>query len=127
MIKELEAIIAEIESSTKSIDLASGIDLDMIPDESTLGSIYPNPSTNSTFIDYSVSGRESSLTHVRMRVYNGTGQVIRDLVDQSVAPGHYTVVWDGKYNDDRLASDGIYFIEFMANDILQVRKIVRIR
>ncbi len=127
MIEELEAIIAEIETGTKSVELTTGVDSEMVPDQSTLGSIYPNPFTNSTFINYAVSGRERALTHVRLRVYNGTGQVIRDLVNQAVLPGQYTVVWDGKYDDDRPASDGIYFIEFMVNDILQVRKVVRIR
>jgi YVTN family beta-propeller protein len=127
MIDQLEAIIAEIEAGTKSIDLATGVAPLEIPDESALGSIYPNPFTNSTIIHYQVSGGESAAVHVRLRIYNGTGQVVRDLVDQSVTQGHYTVEWDGRYHDDRPASEGIYFIEFIANDILQVRKVVKIR
>jgi hypothetical protein len=126
MIDKLEAIIAEIEAA-KSVELSTGLFPVEIPGESSLGAIYPNPFTHSTFIHYSVSGRERAATQVRLRVYNGTGQVINDLVDQSVQPGYYTTEWNGKDQDDRTVPDGIYFIEFLADDILQVRKVVRIR
>jgi hypothetical protein len=66
---------------------------------------YPNPFNPRTKIGYAVPAE----THITLRVYNTLGQVVKTLVDAQMAPGRYTVVWDGTSDMGMTVSPGIYF------------------
>lgn len=72
---------------------------------------YPNPFNARTQIQYSLhrSGR------VRLQVFNIAGQVVRNLVDDFLQVGSYSVTWDGLNNQGQTIASGIYFyrLEFL--------------
>ncbi len=101
-----------------SITLAEDdISAKMIPNNYSLSN-YPNPFNPSTNIVFSV-GRAA---HVIIKVYNITGQLISNLVDQDFAKGNYNI----QFNGSRLAS-GIYFVVMQTPDILLTQKIALIK
>jgi len=73
--------------------------------ENTRFVAYPNPFQGAGNIAWSVK----SAGKVTLKVYDPAGRVIRDLVESSLKPGRYSLVWDGKANDGRDVSAGIYF------------------
>ncbi len=46
---------------------------------------------------------------VRLSVYDRSGRIVRDLVNGPMKTGRYAVTWDGKANDGKTVSAGIYF------------------
>jgi len=65
----------------------------------------PNPVRGSGEVDYDLpySG------HVSLRIYNATGQLVRVLVDDEVPAGSHRARWDGKDEQGRSVSSGVYF------------------
>jgi flagellar hook assembly protein FlgD len=97
------------------------------PPEPSLGPVYPNPFSQSTIIQYSVSSGNGEPVPVRIEVYNSTGQLVKNLVEMKLPAGNYAVEWDGRYKDERLVSDGIYYVRMMAGTAQFVEKAVVIR
>jgi hypothetical protein len=69
---------------------------------------YPNPFNAQTTLTYQLYKPGT----VAINIYNGTGALVRELVNTSHQNGYFRVIWDGK--DDRGASlpSGIYLAQF---------------
>ena len=85
---------------------------------------YPNPFSPSTTISYALpSGGERVCLHV----YNITGQLVRELVNEPQESGVYTVHWDGRNDRGAHVSSGIYFYRLEAGSRSLVRKMVMLK
>ena len=127
LIEKINAIIAELEPEKKSAKVVLEVEDYDVPTESSLGPIYPNPFKHSTTIHYEVSTEDGAPVRVHMSVINNTGQVVAHLVDQVMTPGQYSVDWDAMYHDDRMVTDGVYYVRFIAGQVQLVEKAVVIR
>ena len=74
-----------------------------------INSIYPNPFNPDTNIRVGI-GKDAFTT---IMVYNTRGQLVRTLMQQNLAKGSYTVGWDGKDNNRRSCSSGVYMIRML--------------
>lgn len=72
---------------------------------------YPNPFNPETTISYSVPNPGPA----SLKVYNLKGQVVRTLVNDTLEPGEYRVVWNGKDESGQNVSSGLYFYR-LTND-----------
>jgi hypothetical protein len=82
---------------------------------------YPNPFKGMGNIAWSVK----AAGNVVLKVYDPSGRIVRNLVQSSMKPGRYSVTWDGKANDGRMVSAGIYFYKLeTASGKLQQKVIV---
>jgi hypothetical protein len=88
-----------------------------------LRSISPNPFNPSTSVSYSLAAAE----HVRIKVYDVSGALVRTLVDNVVGRGAYEVAWDGRDGAGRAVGSGIYFVLFEAGQMREVRKAVLLK
>ncbi len=79
---------------------------------------YPNPFNPATNIVFNV-GRSS---HIIIKVYNVTGQLMAELVNKDLNKGNYKVEFDGS----QFAS-GIYFVVMQTPETLLTRKIVLVK
>jgi hypothetical protein len=92
--------------------------LDNLPDEFELSSLYPNPFNASTAISY-------RLPHggdVSLRVYNILGEEVAELVSGYGDAGEHSVVWEA----EGFAS-GVYFVRLSFAGKVETRKAVLIR
>ena len=80
------------------------------PETYTLYQNSPNPFNPETEIRYMVPER----VEVRIDVYNSMGQRVRSLVKGQHEPGTYTVNWNGKDDNGRQASAGMYLYKMKA-------------
>ena len=97
------------------------IDIDhqsAVPEGFQLCQNFPNPFNPTTNISFTIGRRD----HIKLVIYNITGQKITDLVDGSLNPGTYTVKFDAK-----TLSSGIYFYRLSSSTDVKTRKMLLIK
>ena len=75
------------------------------PTKTYLISTFPNPFSNETEISYSL--KEDCV--VILEIFNIKGQLIRTLVNEKQKKNFHTTIWDGKDENYKAVSSGIYF------------------
>jgi len=94
-----------------------------LPEKFMLSQNYPNPFNPTTTIRYSLPVK----SFVTITVYNILGREIRTLVKQSVNAGHHEIAWDGKAENGRLVSSGIYLYRLDAGSFADSRKMLLLK
>ena len=90
------------------------------PDIFLLHQNYPNPFNPGTVIQYELKRS----AHVKLDIYNISGQVVRCLRDNLEGPGIHSVQWDGRDNDGKGVSAGVYLYRLQAGGFSQTKKMV---
>ena len=88
----------------------------------TLQQNFPNPFNPSTTIPYSLS----TSGHVRLDIFNITGQRVTTLVDTHIAEGAHTVSWNGRDESGKAVGAGIYLYRLVSGDHSEARKMLLI-
>jgi hypothetical protein len=83
----------------------------------------PNPFIGCTQIGFSV-GRAG---RVRLRIYDVTGRLVRDVLDEEREPRYYVERWDGLDGSGRTVSPGIYIYRLEVGDWSGVKKMLLAR
>ena len=105
--KELERdILNELMSRTDDAGIYSPI-----IDNILLHNNYPNPFNPTTTISFSLP-EESK---VDISIYNIKGQKVKTLVNEDMERGIWKKFWDGKDDNDRAVSSGVYFYKLDVN------------
>jgi hypothetical protein len=76
------------------------------------GDANPKAFSTATTISFSLSDP----LHTQIKVYDVDGNVVRNMVNQTLPAGTYNPVWYGKDNNFALLSNGLYFIEIRVNN-----------
>ena len=95
----------------------------ILPDEYALFQNYPNPFNPSTQIVFDVPAAE----FVTLRVYNLLGQDVETLINKSMAPGRYTIEWNGNDMLNNEVASGVYFYELRGKSFITRKKMLLIR
>jgi len=90
-----------------------------VPENYYLSNNFPNPFNTITTIQFHLPV-ESSVT---LNIYNINGQNVKTLVNRTLQPGRYSVIWDGTDNNDVILPSGIYIYQIRARDF---HKIIRL-
>nr|MBC8342485.1 T9SS type A sorting domain-containing protein [Bacteroidota bacterium] len=77
-----------------------------IPDESVIQPVYPNPFKTGLTIKFDIK----KMAKVKMDAYNSAGELVSNLVNEKIAPGSHSVIWNGKNNAGKPAANGVYYI-----------------
>ena len=93
------------------------------PLATSLDQNYPNPFNGHTTISYSLE----KPGHVRVRIYDTAGRLVRTLEDRDRTAGSYRTVWNGRDNAARPVASGIYFMRMDAGSYSSSKKIVYLR
>ena len=106
----IEVISSEnLDSATPSSDWSYRLDQNM-----------PNPFAPMTTISYQVPTDQ----HVRVQVFNIAGQLIQTLVDDHVAAGDHSVVWDGSNDRGQSVESGVYFYQMSSDGFTSTKRMI---
>jgi hypothetical protein len=64
---------------------------------------------------------------VSIAIYDIMGRNLRNLIYRKMVPGNYTVIWDGKMTNGRIAASGKYYCVLKADDLKHVRNMTLIK
>lgn len=85
---------------------------------------YPNPFNPSTTFKFSLADE----SRVKLHIYNIKGQRVAKLLDKKLTTGIHTIQWEGKDDNNKAVSSGIYFSTMEAfnddGDYTSVKKVI---
>ena len=84
---------------------------------------WPNPVNGSSTIRFEL---EKS-SRARLRLFDAAGRLVRTLLDEQVAAGSHTRVWDGRDEQGRDVASGIYFYELDVEGRRLSSKLVQVK
>ncbi len=84
---------------------------------------YPNPFNPSTNIQ--VSLKHDSF--VKLNIYSIEGRHIRSLIGEELSKGNHNFVWDGKDDNGKNVSSGVYFYRLISGNFKETKKMVLLR
>ncbi len=84
---------------------------------------YPNPFNPQTRIEYTIPTAQTVL----LTIYNPLGQKVRELVNQNVPAGNYTVQWDGLNDNGMQVPAGVYLYRINAGKFEETKMLSLIR
>ncbi len=85
--------------------------------------VYPNPFNPSTTISYDLP----SDALISIVIYDATGQVVRQLVNEQRFAGRYQVRWDAKDNLGRSVGSGVYIAKVEAGSFSASQKMLLLK
>ncbi|NOZ61269.1 MAG: T9SS type A sorting domain-containing protein [Calditrichaeota bacterium] len=81
---------------------------------------YPNPFNGTTKISFKL-GQPS---HVTLKIFNLSGQLIRILTNENYGSGTQQILWDGKNQAGEIAASGVYYYQITTETGSQMKKMV---
>ncbi len=104
---------------------SSSSEPEILPFRTELLGNYPNPFNPETIIEYSL---KEDVEELALKVYNIRGQLVRTLIPAAPHPaGKHQVVWDGKNDQGRPATSGVYFSRMITPELEEVRKMLLLK
>jgi hypothetical protein len=91
---------------------------------------YPNPFNPSTTIKFHLNAQSShtgSSILTILNIYNIRGQLVRTLLNEQKVPGDYIVTWDGRNQNGRQVSSGVYFYRLQAGNSQESKGMVLLK
>jgi FlgD Ig-like domain len=93
------------------------------PARSEAVSIRPNPFNPSTTVSIEVAAP----ARVVLRVFDVRGTLVKTLRDEAMAAGHFDIPWDGRDDNGRAVSSGVYFVRFEAAGVRTTHRAVLLK
>ena len=86
---------------------------------------YPNPLNPTTTISFSIPNESK----VDLSIFNIKGQEVKQLISyiRQLPEGQHSVIWDGRDDNNKPVSSGIYFYKLIAGDHQKVRKLILLK
>ncbi|MGP8330225.1 MAG: cohesin domain-containing protein [Methanosarcinaceae archaeon] len=94
-----------------------------VPTDYALAQNFPNPFNLETEIAYQIP----EAGYVKLSIYNSLGQKIQTLVSQNQPAGRYKALWNGRDDQNKVVTSGIYFYRLEAANFRAVRKLLLIK
>jgi hypothetical protein len=86
----------------------------------SLDANYPNPFNPTTTISFTLT----TAAQTSLEIFNSRGANVRTLMNEPLQASSYTVVWDGKDDNNQSVSSGIYFYKMTSGNQAQTRKMI---
>jgi len=101
----------------------------VIPNTFSVSQNYPNPFNAGTVIPFDIPPVDAahSPRNVNVDIINILGQVVAVLRDTKLAPGSYSVEWDGRTREGTPAVSGVYFYRVAIDAIPIAKKMMLIK
>jgi len=116
----LGIILSELEVMDYNPD--SNDDPVMIPVIQSV-SVFPNPASQSS----SISFKLTEAAPISIAIYNIKGQKVKRIIDSELKSGDYQFTWDGRDNNGRSCSSGLYYYRIVSPERNITRKMLLLK
>ena len=120
-IEFVDIILADTKGNSIAVDIQS-FDIsnssNLLPVKTELTDAYPNPFNPSSSINYGLANDG----HVEIMVYDATGRLVDELVNQHQTAGYHSITWNASNQ-----ASGMYFAKMVVGDIVQTQKLVLLK
>jgi len=126
LVSEMKNIIFFYEIRENDGEISQGKGESEIPEiqlKFALYQNYPNPFNPETQITFSLPETE----HINLSVYNLKGQLVKILADEILPAGNNSLIWNGRNENDRKVSSGIYLLRLKSGNEITTKKIMMIK
>ena len=94
-----------------------------IPLITSIQNVYPNPFNLDVTVRYGLKTSD----RVNITIYNIKGQQVRHLVDEKKNAGTYSLLWNGKDDNNTSLTSGIYFVRMTSGKQTYTKKLIMIK
>ncbi|KAA3615975.1 MAG: T9SS C-terminal target domain-containing protein [Calditrichaeota bacterium] len=84
---------------------------------------FPNPFNPETAISFYVPKGQ----RVKLFIYDILGREIRKLIDENIAAGLKSTIWDGRDNFGNTVAGGVYIYKILSEDAVKSRKLLLLK
>ncbi len=95
----------------------------MVPANFQVFQNYPNPFNPTTTINYALP----TASNVKIVIYDMLGREVRSLVNDEIAAGVHSIVWDGRNNFGGQVASGMYIYRVVAGNYSAVKKMIMLK
>jgi len=120
---DTKEIIQGNKVALNSLTPVSNDDPGAVPAVTTLESISPNPFRESARIKYCLKDNAK----VEISVYNIKGQLVKNLVSDTLPSGQHFLDWNGMDNNGQSLASGTYLVRMKSGSTVCTRKIMLIK
>jgi len=109
-----------------SITILDGTGSATVPEATSLSKIFPNPfNPGGSYLsgNYELAKSENVL----VAIYNIKGSKVRTLATGTKNAGAYPISWDGRDDNGKMCTTGVYYIILKTSDYITTKKIVMIK
>jgi len=122
-VSQFDTISPYTECRIEAIIITGSSDNSISPLNNVLHQNYPNPFNPVTTISYQLPLD----SEVELIIYNIKGQKVKTLVNETIPAGEHSVVWNGKSDQDRSVSSGIYFYKLKTKEDSKIKKMILLK
>jgi hypothetical protein len=108
-------------SNPYTIEVNNNVTPPIVPEATSIQSIYPNPFRNTATIKYGLKADEK----LTIEVFNVKGQLVNRVFSGSKVAGTWDVTWNGQDQKGASCGSGIYYIVMNTGSTHTLRKIVK--
>ncbi|MCB5231153.1 MAG: T9SS type A sorting domain-containing protein [Candidatus Cloacimonas sp.] len=123
----VKAVFMEGDSERSNIQIVDLVaveeDIVAIPLVTGLKKNYPNPFNPDTNISFDIA----EAGDVSIVIYNSRGQKVKSLLNEYVGVGSHTAHWDGRDDNNRPVSSGIYFYRMQKGSYNSSKKMIMMK
>jgi hypothetical protein len=94
-----------------------------VPTAYSLSQNHPNPFNPTTTISYQLKEPGK----VVLNIYNVRGQLVKKLVNDEHVSGKHSVIWNGKDENGKPVSSGIYLYQLQSESFSETRKMILLK
>ena len=84
---------------------------------------YPNPFNPSTMVEFSIQND----SEVELSIFNIKGQKVKQLLNEQLSAGQHSAFWNGKDDDGKSVSSGIYFYKLKTGNYEKTKRMVLLK
>lgn len=84
---------------------------------------YPNPFNTQTEISFYISEKQNVL----LEIFNIQGQKVKTLLNENLAKGKHSIIWNGKYDNNKEVPGGIYFYKLKSGNNEITKKLLKLK
>ena len=126
VIEDIEVIEGEITPLEFAMVTNVGVDDTIVPKRSVFMTNYPNPFSTSTTISFTIH-QVAEIDKAELKIYNIKGQIVKTFRIPNPESRTPNIVWDGKDENGKQLSSGIYFYKLITEDRFIVKKMLLLR